>query len=61
LIKASEIPFANLAESGAPPVANAEKALIIPVTVPNRPHNVPIETNVAITFKFSLTLAFLML
>src|SRR5690606_37032246 len=52
LIKASEIPFANFAESGAPPVAKAENALIIPVIVPNKLTNVPIDTKVAKTFMF---------
>ena len=40
LIKASEIPADNAAGSGVPEVAKAENALIIPITVPNRPTRV---------------------
>jgi hypothetical protein len=40
LIKASEIPVARATASGAPAVARAEKAFIIPRTVPSNPKSV---------------------
>ena len=43
LIKASEIPVDKATASGAPELASAENALIIPITVPKRATNVPIE------------------
>ncbi len=53
LTKASEIPFANAVESVDPPeFPRAEKALIIPITVPKRPINVATEAKVAMIVKF---------
>ena len=45
--KASEIPVANCSGFGLPDTANAEKALIIPITVPNKATNVPTDAIVA--------------
>ena len=52
LIKASEIPFARATASGAPAVARAENALIIPNTVPIKPTSVAIEAQVEMITKF---------
>ena len=53
LIRASEIPFAKADESVDPPeLPNDAKALIIPITVPNRPIKVDTDAKVAIIVKF---------
>ncbi len=52
LIKASEIPVESATASGAPAVAIAEKALIIPNTVPRRPIKVAIDEIVARMTRF---------
>ena len=52
LIKASEIPADRATESGAPAVAKAENALIIPITVPISPTRVPMGAKVAMIGKF---------
>jgi hypothetical protein len=56
--RASEIPFARAEESVEPPeLPKAENALIIPITVPNRPIRVDTDANVAMIVRFSPKLA----
>lgn len=52
LIKASEIPVDKATASGAPAVAMAENARIIPNTVPNNPKRVATEEIVARITRF---------